>query len=96
MAGLGEACSHIASLLFAVIVSKIHLVRLNHVHGFHLPSTMKNVAYVPISDINFTAPATKRKYSLETRIVLPLPPSKEKIASFELSQTGKPALLSIL
>ena len=68
---------------------------------------MQNVAYAHISSVNFTAPATKRKRVLEgqsghqsqsqPQFVIP-PPSKEKMESFirELSNTGKPALLSIL
>jgi len=67
---------------------------------------MKNVAYAPISDINFTAPTTKRKrvqdgkssQKSQQEFVLPPPPSKERIDGFihEMSKTGKPALLSIL
>ncbi len=65
---------------------------------------MKNVPYAPISDICFTAPATKKIRLLkgskhpEHKIVLPSPPSQAKISNFfqELSKTGKPVLLSII
>ena len=107
MAGLGEACSHIAALLFAAEAHN----RLKDTSCTSQPCTwlspnMKNVAYAPISDINFTAPTTKRKRVLDGKssqksqrgFMLPPPPSKERIDSFihELSKTGKPALLSIL
>ena len=67
---------------------------------------MQNVAYAPISDINFNARATKRRRILEGQsghqsqpeLLEPPPPSKENIESFLhlLSKTGKPAQLSIL
>ena len=60
MAGLGEACSHIAALLFAAETYN----RLNKdVSCTSLPCAWlpPSVKYAPISDINFTAPPTKRK-----------------------------------
>ena len=107
MAGLGEVCSHIAALLFA---AEAH----NHLKDTSCTSqrcawlapNMQNVAYAPIPDIDFTAPATKRKrvhdgkpnQKSQPQVPLPPPPSKERIKDFihELSKTGKPALLSIL
>ena len=64
---------------------------------------MQSVVYAPISDINFTAPTTKRKRALEgesgqqsqLEFVVPTPPSRESFI-YELSKTGKPALLSTL
>lgn len=107
MAGLGEACSHIAALLFAAETNN----RLNKDMSCTsrpcawLSPHMQNVTYAPISDINFTAPVTKRRKVLEDKAgqqsqpAFSVPcPSKEKIAAFlqDLSKTGKPALLSIL
>ncbi len=107
MAGLGEACSHIAALLFAVEVhNRLKDTSCTSQPCQWLSPTMKNVPYAPISDICFTAPATKKKRLLkgsnskhpEPKIVLPSPPSQAKISSFfqELSKTGKPVLLSII
>ena len=107
MAGLGEACSHIAALLFAVEAHNcLKDMSCTSQPCAWLSPNMQNVAYAPISDINFTAPTTKRKRVLEGKsgqqsqleFVVPPPPSREKIARFiyELSKTGKPALLSIL
>lgn len=106
MAGLGEACSHIAALLFAIEARN----RLNDTSCTSqlcawLSPSMQNVSYAPIANINFTAPATKRKKVLDgtsSRCSQPefevSPPSDEKISCFihELSKTGKPALLSVL
>ena len=67
MAGLGEACSHIAALLLAI---EAHNRLNNNTSCTSQPCagpslTMQNVAYAPILDINFTAPTTKRKQVLE-------------------------------
>ena len=116
-AGLREACSHISALLFAAETHK-RLKKDNSCTSqlcAWLPPSMQDVKFVPISDINFIAPATKRKklsphhhsnvlaaYSehSETRFTAMPSPStcKEELAAFyqHLSQTGKPALLSIL
>ena len=85
MAGLGEACSHIAALLFAVEVHNRLKDTCTTQPCKWLSPTMQNVPYAPISDISFTAHATKRKKVLEGKsgkpsqpeFVLPLPPSEE-------------------
>ena len=62
--GLGEACSHIAGLLFAAETYNClnEDVLCTSQACTCLPLTnMQNVKYAPISDINFTAPPTKRK-----------------------------------
>ena len=63
MAGLGEACSHIAALLFAAETHNRLYKDASCTSQLcaWLPPTMQNVKFTPISDINFTAPATKRK-----------------------------------
>lgn len=113
MAGLGEACSHIAALLFTV---ETH----NRLYSdtactsqlcAWLPPSLQSVNFAPISDINFTTPATKRKKAAthtpqkdcsepsprKKKFVVPSP-SEEEMKTFfkELSKTGKPALLSII
>ena len=107
MVGLGEACSHISALLFA---AETH----NRLHRdasctsqlcTWLPRSMQNVRFAPISDINFTAPATKRNNitnnnlgSNKRKEFSVSPPSQAEISDFPhvLSKTGKPALLSII
>ena len=63
MAGLGEACSHIAALLFAAEaytkLSKDYSCTSESCRW--LPPSMQNVKYAPISDINFSAPFSKKK-----------------------------------
>ena len=107
MAGLGEPCSHIAALLFAAEAhNRLKDTSCTSQRCAWLAPNMQNVAYAPISDIDFTAPATKRKrvqdgkpnQKSQAQVPLPPPPSKERITDFirDLSKTGKPALLSIL
>ena len=56
MAGLGEACSHIAALLFAVEVhNRLKDTSCTTQPCKWLSPTMQNVPYAPISDISFTA-----------------------------------------
>ena len=106
MAGLGEVCSHIAAVLFAVQTYN----RLNKDKACTsqlcawLPPIMQNVKYTPIAEIDFTAPSTKRKKlrreslelasSVQTSLA---PPSAEELSCFyeALSKTGKPALLTL-
>ena len=45
MAGLREACSHIAALLFSAEAHTKYI----------LPPSLQNVSYAPISDIYFSA-----------------------------------------
>ena len=104
MAGLGGACSHIAALLFAAEAhNRLKDTSCTSQPCVWLSPKMKNVAYAPISDINFTAPTTKRKrvqggkssQKSQWEFVLPPPPYKERIDGL-MSKTEKPALLSIL
>ena len=70
-----------------------------------LPPSMKNVKFVPISDIDFTSPSTKGKRittghagkSTPTKFSVS-PPSQEELSNFfsVLAETGKPALLSMI
>jgi len=63
MAGAGEACSHIASVLFAAEAN-------THVKEQHsstsllcswMPPSFQSVKYSPICDIDFTTPKQKWK-----------------------------------
>ena len=68
MAGLGEACSHIAALLFAVetntqLKSQFSSTSLP---CSWLPPSFRSVPFAEIANIDFTTPAQKRKQLLET------------------------------
>ena len=61
MAGLGEACSHIAAVLFLMEANtKIKAnTSSTSLPCYWLPPTMQNVPYLPIAEIDFTTPARK-------------------------------------
>ena len=63
MAGLGEACSHVAALLFAAEARNRLCKEASCTSQLcaWLPPTMLNVTFAPISDIDFSSPSTKRK-----------------------------------
>ena len=66
MAGLGGACSHIAALLFAAEAhNRLKDTSCTSQPCVWLSRNKQNVAYAPVSDINFTAPTTKRKRVLD-------------------------------
>ena len=64
MAGLGEACTHVATLLFAseanVPVRELKTVTQEEAYWV-FPSVVKAVKYSPLADINFTSAKTKAK-----------------------------------
>ena len=110
MAGLGEACSHIAAILFAIETYN----RLSNNDACTsqlcawLPPTLQNVHFAPIAEIDFTSPSTKRRSMSQevpdleaTRASTPSrpvpPPLDEELSTFykALSKTGKPAVLSL-
>ncbi len=107
MAGLGEACSHIAALLFAAEAHTryIRSVSCTSMSCGWLPPSMQNVTYAPISDINFAAQSTKRKMlkaipSLKSKKckkdITPVPSEQElNIFYGNLSRATKPVILSI-
>ena len=110
MAGLGEACSHIAALLFALEANNSLLKNESCTSQLcsWLPAGSQCVKYVKISDIDFTTPATKRqrinmectssrRNTAKQKPITPKP-SESELTSFytEISMAGKPALLSIV
>ena len=107
MAGLGEACSHVAALLFTA-EARNRLCREASCTPqlcAWLPPGMQNVTYAPISDIDFSSPSTKRKKIMHGKSECKQPklfsvpsPSQEELSTFShnLSKPGKPALLSII
>ena len=70
MAGLGECCSHVASVLFYLEVwtrlnGKLACTQVKC--SWTLPTYVKEVSYAPVSDINFTS-AKKIKENLDKSI----------------------------
>ena len=63
MAGLGEACSHIAALLFTLITNtqSLHNTSCTSLPGAWLPPSYQAVSYSEIAGIDFTTPHLKRK-----------------------------------
>ena len=67
MAGIGEACSHVAALLFAAEAN----TQLKSQHSSTslpcswLPPSFRSVPFAEESDIDFTSPSLKRKLSLQ-------------------------------
>ncbi|XP_041347064.1 uncharacterized protein LOC121366854 [Gigantopelta aegis] len=63
MAGLGEACTHIATLLFAIDATvKIRDSKTVTQEPAYwlLPSALKDIKYRPVGEIDFTSAQTKR------------------------------------
>ena len=99
MAGLGESCTHVAALLFAIEAS----IRIRESKTctekkayWMLPSSLDKVSYSPVSEIDFTAPQSKRRYldskiqgkvvqeaniQSSTKVPIP-PPTKSDIDAF--------------
>ncbi len=67
MAGLGEACSHIASVLFALEANTQLKKRTSctSLPCSWLPPSFQNVPYAEIADIDFENPKLKRRKMLE-------------------------------
>lgn len=62
MAGLGEACSHVAALLFAMETNNCLAKETASTSKpcAWLDPNMVDVKFVPISDIDFTSPSIKK------------------------------------
>lgn len=65
MAGLGEACSHVAAVLFAAEANSIMKWQftLTSLQCSWLPSTFRSVKFAEIKAIDFSTPQHKRKLS---------------------------------
>ena len=64
MAGLGESCTHVAALLFAIEAA----VRIREIKSvtaekayYMLPSSLDKVKYSPVSEIDFDSPQSKKQ-----------------------------------
>ena len=95
MAGLGEACSHIAALLFAA-EAQTQITKNTSSTSRQcswLPPTMQDVSYAPIADIDFSTPKTKRRTMTEGELtplhhdriynVVPVPSKSDIAALYE-------------
>ena len=108
MAGLGEACSHIAFTVEANTQVKKRTACTSLPCSW-LPPTFRSVPYAQLSDIDFSTPQQKRKKNdinsstsggecSKAASVSTFTPSPEELLSLyaDLSKTGKPVLLSLL
>ena len=110
MAGIGEACSHIAAVLFAV-EANTQVKQQQSCTSFPcawLPPSFRTVEYMPVSDIDFRTPKHKRKKSQafgsnatpapKTNLVVQKPTDPELTEYYlKLSKTKhKPVLLSLI
>ena len=82
MAGIGEVCSHVGALLFAVEAAvKIRNTKTVTEEKAYwlLPSAVPKIAYKTVQDIDFTSAKTKKK-QLDTAIATstPVPAMKQK------------------
>ena len=71
MAGLGEACSHIAALLFTLEANTQMKKRLSctSLPCSWLPPSFRSVPYAPISEIDFSTPRQKRMKTYDSEPV---------------------------
>ena len=109
MAGLGEACSHVAALLFVLEANTQVKRRMacTSMPCSWLPPSFRNVPYAQLSDINFSNPHQGRKNDSDSSnsgecskvsTVSTSTPSQDELHSLyrELSKSGKPVLLSLV
>ena len=99
MAGLGESCSHVASLLWAIEAGckrRDSLTVTDKKAYWVLPTSVKTVRYARVKDINFS------KTPCSTSTVKPssvTPPSETELTNFLnciKDCPSKPALLSLI
>ena len=66
MAGLGEACSHVAAVLFAAEANSVTKLQFSSTSlpCSWLPSTFQSVKFSEINGIDFSTPQLKRKLSI--------------------------------
>ena len=91
MAGLREACSHVAALLFLLDANSQVRKSLSctSLPCYWLPPTFKSVPFARICDIDFTAPQRKHKKVLDQ--ATPASSSSATIPSTTVSSNVKPS-----
>ena len=112
MAGLGEACSHVAAVLFAAQTNTLTKRQFSSTSlpCSWLPPSFRSVKFDEISNIDFTTPQSKRKSSdndssgeqnktnKKPRLEIPKP-TEEDLGNHHLRLSrmkGKPILLSFV
>ena len=104
MAGLGEACSYVAAVLFAAEVNSITKRQFNLTFlpcSWLLP-TFRSVQFAEVHNIDFTTPQHKRKSyshtyddtSKKCKVEIP-PPTEDNVKSYSKLKV-KPVLLSLI
>ena len=108
LAGLGEACSHIAVLLFTLEKCTQHqkMATCTALPCSWLPPSCQTIMYSEIADIDFATPQLKRRRSESNDCPLPsasmtnkvTPPSDQELTTLykDLFQAGKPVSLSLI
>ena len=107
MAGLGEACSHVAAVQFAAEANSITKRQFSSTSlpCSWLPPTFRTVKFAEIRSIDFSTPKHRRKLSASDsdqgkKVKLDIPPPTEdelKEHYSRLTKTkGRPALLSLV
>ena len=110
MAGIGEACSHIAAVLFAAEANTQvkQQQSCTSLPCAWLPPSFRTIEYMPVSDIDFRTPKQKRKNSQafgsnatpapKRNLVVQKPTDSELTEYYlKLSKTKhKPVLLSLI
>ena len=111
MAGLGESCSHVASLLWAVesgVRMRDSMTVTQKKAYWVIPNVVKEVPYAPVSKINFIGRKGSQTQLRAAKSSSPPPPSPSKnipdVTDEEASQlfaslakcSSKPAILSLV
>ena len=101
MAGLGETCTHVAALLFAVDASvklRDSKTVTDEKSYWLLPTSVKGVSYKEIREMDFTSAKTMKK-KLDRKLDSAGDPTDDELASFfkALNETGsKPAIIALV
>ena len=99
MAGLGEACSHIAAVLFALEANTQvkKSMSCTSLPCTWLPPSFQSVTYAPIAKINFKQKRKSSDPSLVKEEEMPEPTEEELQTLYrDLAAAGKPTLLSLV
>ena len=93
LAGLREACSHIAAVLFALEVNtQVKKKHLLHIHALYLDSpSCQSITYAPIAKIDFKQKRKSSDSSLVKEEEIPKPTEEELQTLYrDLPAAGKP------
>ena len=100
MAGLGEACSHIAAVLFALEYNTriVAGTTCTSLPCSWLPPSFQSVEYSPVAQIDFSLKTSTPQASQQTKRELPVstPTEVEMEVFYKALSTSKPAILSLV